>query len=86
MHVVLKKVSNEFLFSLIWFRLLLILQTSGKTSADEWETNADEWKWVKMNERQVQTSKDESKTNERRVQTSEDEQETSAVMFIFFEY
>lgn len=27
-----------------WQRLLLILQTSGKTSADEWETSADEWR------------------------------------------
>ena len=61
-------------------RLLLILQTSGKTNADEWETSVDEWRRVKTNERPVQTSKDESKTNERRVQTSEDEWETSAIL------
>ena len=57
--------------------LLLILQTSDKTSVDEWETSADEWRRVKMNERPVQTSKDESKTNERWVQATEDEWEAS---------
>ena len=41
-------------------RLLLILQTSGKTSEDKWETSADEWwrmrdqfRWVMTNERLV---------------------------------
>ena len=61
--------------------LLLILQTSDKTSVDEWETSADEWRRVKMNEdkcRRVKTNqrqmRDEYrrlKTNERRVQTNE---------------
>ena len=72
------------------FRLLLILQTSGKTSADEWETRAGEWRRVKTNERPVQTSKarqrqmrDEYrrvKTNERQVQMSADEWKTSAIL------
>ena len=47
--------------------LLLILKTSGKTSADEWEERAVEWRRVKMNERPVQMSKDKSKANERQV-------------------
>ena len=63
----------------LW-RLLLMLQTSGKKSADKWETSVDEWRRVKTNERPVQTIKDESKTNERRVQTSEDEWETSTIL------
>ena len=36
-----------------------MLQTSGKTSADERETSADEWRRVKTNERRIQTSADE---------------------------
>ena len=55
-------------------RLLLVLQMSSKTSADEWETSADKWRWVKMNERRVHTSEDEwrwMRDQCRRVKTSQ---------------
>ena len=67
--------------------LLLILQTSGKTSTDKWETSADEWRRMRDQCRRVKTSqrqmRDEYrrvKTNERRVKTSADEWETSAIL------
>ena len=58
--------------------LLLILQTSDKTSADEQETSTDEWRrmrdeWKRMRDK-CKWMKDECmQTNERRLQTSEDE-------------
>ena len=53
---------------------MLILQTSDKTSADEWETSEDEWRQMRDEYRWVET-------NERQVQTSADEWETSAILW-----
>ena len=70
-----------------FWRLLLTLQTSGKTSTDEWGPSAEEWRRVRDQCRRVKTShrqmRDEYKrvkTNGRRVQTSADKWETSAIL------
>ena len=58
--------------------LLLILQTSGETRADEWRDECRRvTRRVQTNERRVQTSEDDRETSTDEWETSKDEWETS---------
>ena len=52
----IKLLEKHWAWAVLW--LLLILQTSDKTSADEWETGADKWSRVKMSEDELEITAD----------------------------